>query len=157
MGSAEPRGKTTQNSTLTVSFLFIISLTSSSAVRSKKPSFIFPLTRDGAVDSLISRHPHHIVAAACVYLCACVRRVHNLSIYVCVSVCVRESTAQDAVHLSVFQPPVHTHTPHHRPQITSRIWILGKAQDLQKVPTVGGCLITSSRLDKNALSFVKKQ
>lgn len=77
----------------------------------KKAKFYFPPTRDGAVQSLISRHPHHIVAAACVYLCACVQWVHNLSIYVCVSVCVRESTAQDAVRLSMFQPPVHTHTP----------------------------------------------
>lgn len=55
--------------------------------------------------------PHHTVAAACMYLCACVQRVHNLSIYVCVSVFVRESTAQDALRLSAFQPPVHTHTP----------------------------------------------
>lgn len=123
----------------------------------KKSQVLFSPTRDGAVRSLISRHPHHIAAAACVYLCSCVQWVHNLSIYVCVSVCVRESTAQDALRLSEFQPPVHTHAPHHWPQITSRIWILGKAQDLQKVPTVGGCMITSRRLHKKALSFTKQQ
>lgn len=113
----------------------------------RKPGFYSPPTRDGAARSLISRHPHHIAAAACVYLCS---RVPNLSIYVCARVFV----AQDALRLSTIQ--AHTHT-HHRPQITSRISILGKAQDLRKVPTEGGCMITSSRRYTNALSPAMQQ
>lgn len=89
----------------------------------KKSQVLFSLTRNGEVQSLISRHPQHTAAAACVYLCGRVLRVHNLSIYVCVSVCVTESTAQDALRLSPFQPPVHTHpTTDHKLQAEFEFW-----------------------------------
>lgn len=70
----------------------------------KKAKLYFPHPKTEQSD-----FPHHSVAAACIYLCACMQQVYNLSIYVCVSVF--KSTAQDALRLSAFQSPVHTHTP----------------------------------------------
>lgn len=103
----ELRGQTTQNSTLTISFLFTIPLSGSSAACLKKAEFYFSRPETDP-----SGFPHPTAAAACMYLRAFVRRIHNLSIYVCVSVCVKRIRSAGCPPFERFPVPcAHTHTP----------------------------------------------
>ena len=77
-----PRGQTAQSSTLTIPFLFIIPSNQLLCCLLKKGQVLFSPDQRPTVRPLISRHPHHAAAAACVYLCVCV--FMRVCVYVCV-------------------------------------------------------------------------
>lgn len=114
----------------------------------------FP-TIEGTVRSLISRHPQHTAAAACVYLCACVQWVHNLSIYVCVSVYVRVHSTGCPAFERVPTPCAHTPQP---PTTNYKLNLnFGKGPRFTESSHSRGMPDRFQQAEQNALSFMKQQ